>query len=587
MERTVPPTAFSRSIPMGFILLTAAVVHVPLLLMELPLKSYDTNFHIFFASHYLHHWFNPWNPKWFAGFSQTTYPPLPQQWIAVLSWIFGLTLSYMAVQFAAILILAFAMYRFSEIWVSPRAASYAALGTVLLGSESFLVYNAGQLGTTWEAALYILALPFLYEWLRFGGWRPFVKAVVLFSAACAAHDVIVIFGTAFFTLPLIALAIMERNRGDRQTTAIGVGVRAVAIALTSAAAIAGVLLPYWIALFSYRITQMPIPHASRASYILSPQWGLNYFIIPYGALILALPFIIVRGSRVVRLRPLMIAFWVCFLIGLGGTTPVGYWLLGRAFNVLTMERFSYWATLLCLPIVGALCADLITRFRMRAVIPLGLLAAFTCAGAVAWSTFRPTDNTSFSVRPVAQWLNRGGHDKFRYIVLGFGNKLARLSTETKADTVDGEWYSARRLPELTKFGGGSLNNAKFFAGSGGLAALQAILRHADRYGLKWIFVRDPFYYPLLHFAGWRQVDQLDFGSITVWSKEGVPPAHPMVFGYKPPRWQGLMWGTLPIGSSILAFLVMFIPGPRRGTFYDDDAAEPLSQEHLMPEGMAS
>ncbi len=53
------------------------------LLMKLPLKSYDTNFHIFFASHYVHHWFDPWNAKWYAGFSQTTYPPLPQQWVAI------------------------------------------------------------------------------------------------------------------------------------------------------------------------------------------------------------------------------------------------------------------------------------------------------------------------------------------------------------------------------------------------------------------------------------------------------------------------------------------------------------------------
>jgi hypothetical protein len=43
--------------------LAALVVHLPLLLMKLPLKSYDANFHIFFASHYLHNWFDPWNPK--------------------------------------------------------------------------------------------------------------------------------------------------------------------------------------------------------------------------------------------------------------------------------------------------------------------------------------------------------------------------------------------------------------------------------------------------------------------------------------------------------------------------------------------
>ena len=128
--------------------MAAVAIHLPLLLMKLPLKSYDTNFHIFFASHYVHHWFDPWNPKWYAGFSQTTYPPLPQQWVALLSRIFGLNMAYMAVQFAAILLLAVGVYRFSLLWVSPRAASLAALASVFLGSESFLVYSAGQLGTT-------------------------------------------------------------------------------------------------------------------------------------------------------------------------------------------------------------------------------------------------------------------------------------------------------------------------------------------------------------------------------------------------------------------------------------------------------
>jgi len=82
-----------RPIPLSFILLAAVVVHLPLLLAKLPLHSYDATFHIFFASHYLHHWMDPWNVKWYAGFSQTTYPPLPQQWVAVLSHIFGLEMA--------------------------------------------------------------------------------------------------------------------------------------------------------------------------------------------------------------------------------------------------------------------------------------------------------------------------------------------------------------------------------------------------------------------------------------------------------------------------------------------------------------
>ncbi len=415
----------------------AVAVHLPLLLMQLPLRSYDTNFHIFFASHYVHHWFNPWNPKWFAGFSQTTYPPMPQQWVAVLSWILGLNMAYMAVQFAAILLLAVGVYRFSLLWVSPRAASYAALASVLLGSESFLVYSAGQLSTTAAAPIYLNALPYLFDWLRHGRGRSFLKASVLFVAAAAAHHATLIFGSAFFVLPIIALVLLDREDGPK-TSLQQLVLRTVTISVIVGAAIALVLLPYWIGLIQYPVTQTPIPHPSRANYILSPQWGINYFVVPYGALILALPWIILRGSSVARLRPLMIGFWVAFLVGLGGTTPVGRVLLGRAFEVLTFERFSYWATLLCLPILGLIIMQLIDRFRLRALIPLTVLAASSCALAVAWSTFRPADAANFNVDSVAQWLNRDGHDNYRYITLGFGNKLSRLAVATDANSVDGE-----------------------------------------------------------------------------------------------------------------------------------------------------
>ena len=195
---------------MSFILMAALLVHLPLLLMKLPLKSYDTNFHIFFASHYVHQWFDPWNTKWYAGFSQMTYPPLPQQWVAVLSHALGLEMAYMAVQLGAILLLVVGVYRFSLLWVSPRAASIAALASVFLGSESFLVYSAGQLGTTSAAPIYLNALPFLYEWLKRGTWRSFVKATVLFAAAAAAHHATLLFGSIFFALPILALVLLDR-----------------------------------------------------------------------------------------------------------------------------------------------------------------------------------------------------------------------------------------------------------------------------------------------------------------------------------------------------------------------------------------
>ncbi len=564
-----------RPLPLSFILLVAVVVHLPLLLMQLPLKSYDANFHIFFASHYLHHWFNPWNMKWYAGFSQTTYPPLAQQWVAVVSMILGLNMAYMAVQFAAILLLVVGVYRFARLWVSPCAASYAALASVFIGAESFLVYNAGQLATTAAAPVYLNALPFLFDWIRYGKGRSFVKALVLFTAAAAVHHATLIFGSFFFAFPVVLLALFDED-GKKQITMASFVIRTSTIVLFTVAAVAAVLWPYWIQLIHYPITQTPIPHASRANYLLTPHWGMTYFVVPYGAMILALPFIIVRGSMVKRLRPLMLSFWVVFLIGLGGTTPVGSWMLQRAFQVLTFERFSYWAILIALPILGLIASDLVQRFRMRAAVPLAILAALTCALAVAWTHFYPVETAHFRVRPVAEWLNRDGHNKYRYVTLGFGNQISRLARLTDASSVDGDSNSSRMLPELTRYGGGALTDAKYF-GRGGLESLRAILRHANRYGLKWVFVRDPYYDPLLAFAGWRQVDEVDNNAIKIWSKDGVPPAKPMNIGQIPPHWQGLMWGTLPFGSGILAILVVMIPDKEQDD-WDDDENDPSMTE---------
>ena len=573
----------SRALPLSLLLMAAVAVHLPLLLMQLPLKSYDTNFHIFFASHYVQHWFDPWNAKWYAGFSQTTYPPLPQQWVALVSRVLGLDMAYMAVQLAAILLLVVGVYRFSLLWVSPRAASIAALASVFLGSESFLVYSAGQLGTTCAAPIYLNALPFLFEWVRHGKWRSFLKASVLFTAAAAAHHATLLFGSILFAVPVLALVMLDREDGERISTPAFVR-RTVIIVVVVGVAIAVVLLPFWIALIHYPVTQTPIPHPSRANYILSPQWGLNYFVVPYGALILAMPFIFLRGSMVVRLRPLLFGFWVAFLVGLGGTTPVGHLLLGRAFDVLTMERFSYWATLLALPFVGLLAAELIERYRTVALVSLTTAAALTCALAVGWSTYRPADAENLKVNTVASWLNRDGHDQYRYVTLGFGNKIARLAKMTDAGSVDGDWNSGRMLPELTRYGAAQLTNSKGF-GEAGLDALRAMLRHADHYGLKWVFVRDHYYDPLLSFAGWRQVDTLEDNTITVWSKDGVPPATPLNAAQIPPRWQGLMWGILPFGSSLLAMLVILIPEKKRQARQGGDLI--ASDENRMHGSLAS
>ena len=208
-EENVPPGSriWRRPIPLVAVILLALAIHGPLLIMELPSStSYDANLHIFFASHYAHHWFNPWNEKWFTGFSQTTYPPLTHQWIALVSFLVGLTEAFMLVQLAAVVLLAVGAYRFAQIWVDDRAAGYAGILAVFSGSIAFLVYSAGQLPTTMSAALYFLALPYFYTWCVAGSWRSFLKGIALALAAASAHHVTLIFGSILFAAPVWWLA---------------------------------------------------------------------------------------------------------------------------------------------------------------------------------------------------------------------------------------------------------------------------------------------------------------------------------------------------------------------------------------------
>ena len=567
----------SRAIPLSWVLLLALLVHGPLLLMQLPNDSYDAGFHKFFAAHYAQHWFNPWNEKWFTGFSQTTYPPMEQQWMALFSHVMSLDLAYELVQLIAILLLPIGVYRYARMWVSERAASYAAVASVLLGSLASLVYTAGQLSTTWAAPLYLIALSYFYDWAREGRFLALLKSVALTLAAASAHHVTLLFASVLFAVPVLVTAVMDRKRDGQDSTVGGVVVRAAIYAGLSLAGIAVVLLPYWLALKANPIKQMPIPHGSRENFFSQGWLTVNYILVPWGALLLALPFVFSKGLKESRLRPLFFGFWLTMIFALGGTTPLPRIMLGafagvvntvtganvrNPFDILTFERFAFWASLMALPIAALLAAKLIDRYGNKATFALGTLGALTMAGAIAWPVYHPIHDAPFSINEVVSFLNRDGHEKFRFLTLGFGTRLSDVGIYANASSVDGEYNSARLLPEMTQYGSAALTNSKYY-GSSGIESLRAILKHADQYGLKYIFVRDTYYEPLLAFAGWRKQEVYDRGNVTLWVKDGIPPAHPTPYGKPPTAMEGLLWGTLPIGSSILALiLVMAFPDRR-------------------------
>lgn len=550
---TRPAAFLKQPIPISIIVLCAAVFHIPLLLMRIPANTYDGYFHMSMASHYAHHWFDPWNAKQLGGFSQTTYPPLTHQWIALLSKLFGLENAYMLVQGVVILLLPLAVLRFSRLWVDARASSYAAFCSAFTGSLCALVYQDGQIGTISSTTLFLLALPSLYHYVLHGRRRDLMFGLVLWCTASAAHHATLIFGTAFFVAPLAWRAVSDfQNQYLRESIRKPL-IRLATAAVTAMTGIVVVLFPYIASLRKNPITQVPIPHQSRANFILSPFWGFHYWIMPFGIFILALPYILLKGTQR-RYFPLFLGFYFALLFGLGGTTPVPRWILGRAFQVLTFERFTLWAVLLALPFAGMLISELLDRYGTKAAIGVSLGLFLNASVAIAEDAFVHLRDAPVDITSVVQFLNTNGHDKYRYVTLGFGRAISHIDCYTNAGTVDGEYNSARTLPEMTRYGAAEFTSSKYF-GTRGIAALSALLRHANHYGLKYIFVRDSYYDSLLTFAGWRPIADLNGGRIQIWTTVGIAPAKPILSPYRSPAWQGILWGTVPFGVSLLAIVM--------------------------------
>ncbi len=69
-----------------------------------------------------------------------------------------------------------------------------------------------------------------------------------------------------------------------------------------------------------------------------------------------------------------------------------------------------------------------------------------------------------------------------------------------------------------------------------------MLRHATHYGLKYIFVHDPYYEPLVSFAGWQKVETYDSGSITFGRGKTFLRRRPIPSDAMPTAIEGIMWG---------------------------------------------
>ena len=542
-------------------------------------ETYDAYVHLFFAEHYASNWFEHWNYKWYTGFTVHGYPPLVHQFIAIFSFFGGLKFGLYVLTFLSIVLFITGTYRYSLL-LSGKEIIAGCTAVLAVLSTSFIeaLHLFGQLPSIVGLGLLLHALPEIYLWIRKGFKTQFITALALLAVMVCSHHVTPIFGMVFFVFPVIGLAIMDNARdhtGDMSKVSFrvffnefrAVFLRILGFGTTSLALIILCILPYWINSKENPITQVPIPHGSRDNFLEMASSGLVFFLIPWGVLLFILPFLFYRffGKRFIFFG---LSLALLTLLGTGGTTPIPRMILGEnAFNILTLDRFTLWATILVLPLFGEfvyrlLAGDIKENIiqrsgrvwqRLQASILTGALL-FMIVLTMSLGYFRPAQPQNINMLPIVNFLNQDQHDRWRYLTLGFGDQMARLSALTQAKTVDGNYHSARRLPELTSRAIERLENSKY-KGVEGIGSLQQFLTTPEKYHLKYVFSNDKFYDPILFFCGWQRLDLLENG-IAVWERLNVSPLPTILPKEEVSNSLKLMWGFIPVGTVILTLLIM-------------------------------
>jgi len=540
-------------------------------------QTYDAYIHMFFGNHYLESWFDPWETRWYTGFTVTAYPPGSHQSLAGLMHFFDMRVAFIIMQLGAVALLITGIFRFSRLWVNDMAASYAGMLCAFSTSVSETLHIFGQLPTVLSIALFLNAIPHISGWIEHGKKSDLFLAVILTAATTSVHHVTPLFGTVFFVAPVGVAAWLSNLRAHKNVKpkrkiaiikwASPALIRGIFMGLCMLVLIVTIVFPYWHWSITDPITQVSIPHGSRENFISKPNLGLMFFLIPWGLLIFAVPYVISKSLKT-ALWPLGLSVLIALFLGTGGTTPFPRLLLGPAFEILTLDRFTFWASLLILPFVGLAVQSLwdgrrrmfLTRafgaFLSRAGLVLTLMCYVSLAlGTALLPTFRPTQPDFIDPAPIVKFMDEDRHSDWRYLTLGFGDQFAYHSALINAESVDGNYHSARRLPSLMNYAVERLENSKY-AGVPGLASLNQFLTNAEKFHLKYIFSNDEFYDPVLHYTGWNPVTRLNNG-IRVWEKPDISPLPDVRPRRDLPRYQKLMWGTLPIGALTLGFLTLF------------------------------
>ena len=582
-----------------FALLCGLVLHSSILYFTFG-NTYDAYVHIFFAEHYAENWFENWSYKWYTGFTITSYPPLVHQVIALLSTVVGLKFGFFLWGVLIVLVFIRGVYHFSKLWVDELTAGYAALLAVVSTSFVEALHVFGQLPSITGVAFLLNACPEIYSWIRTKSKFRLLTSLSLLAVITSAHHVTTIFGMVFFIFPVIALALLDNaiiKKGSLSNVKLldfikelrvnffrllGLGVAIICITLVF-------IFAYWYWSKTDPISQVPIPHGSRDNFLEILSSGLVFFLIPWATILFFLPPLLLQVFRKRNIF-LGLSFATAFILGTGGTTPIPRLVLGEtAFNILTLDRFTFWGSIMILPFLASIARSIISGdifHRIKSNLgelaargnALFVLLAFLISAAFIFNinAFRPLQPDSIDVKPIVNFLNRDNHDRWRYLTLGFGDQVAWLSANTNAKSVDGNYHSVRRLPEFTVRSVERLENAKY-QGMQGIGALQQFLTTPEKYNLKFVFSNDKFYEPVLYFSGWNRVQQLE-NNIVLWENPDIKPLPSILPRKEIPTYQKYMWGILPLTSLFLiafCYILYWIKIRNKSSV----VSEPPIQEH--------
>ena len=560
--------------------LLAFLLHGALVLTGQYSFSFDAYNHMFFGDHYRLEWWALWEPRWYTGFSITSYPPLVHQLIGLLGHLIGVDSAFALLLWGTLTAYPVAVYAFSRIFLGRSVSGYAALAAAVVPSLYLSGHAFGQLPTLTATLVALFGLVALANFLRHGGNLRGMLTISLFAMVMAAHHATLLFLPWAIIGLLLHLILVEKINKRLLLSRL-------AFFLPSAAA-AGLLViwPFWMWGRGQSI-QTPIDHPSRHNFFYDYFAVQAFFLAMYGSLTPIIPSTLWHGLRPGRYLGLGVAFLPLFLLGLGDTTPLPRLLFRAGWEWLTYDRFALWASLMLLPFFGTailkiqrgLPRHLSYKVRLRfpkieirrrktdswPPIPLGrprrwvttliffiMSVIALIAGCLA--TIIPFEPAKIDMKPIVGFLAEKNRSEWRYLTFGFGDQLAYLSRLTPATTIDGSYHTARNLPELRESGIGQIDTAYWMVN--GLNALDPILQKSGEHGVRWGFVSVEAYVPVLKRNGWVRLTSFQNG-IQVWENPSAlkplptphPPDDPLA---------SFSWGVFPLFALTCATILSII-----------------------------